>query len=78
MKLPENMYNKEEIKAIKEAKIEIDFSKEYTAEEFGDIEIKLKDACLCYGFTNCKPNDKCAMWERICDVFIEVTDELIP
>ena len=78
MKLPEDMYNEEELKAIKDAKIEIDFSKEYTAEELGDLEIRLKDACLDYGFTKCQPNKNCTMWERICDVFIEVTDKLIP
>ena len=77
MKLPENMYNSEELEAIKNAKIDLDFNKEYSSDEIGDITLKLQDACLDYGFTKCKPNDKCKMWERICDVFIDVTDKLL-
>ena len=77
MKLPEDMYNAEELEAIKNAKIDIDFNREYTEDEIADLEIALKNACLDYGFTKCKPNDKCKMWEKICDDFIDVTDKLL-
>ena len=76
MKLPEDLFDNEERDVIKSAKILIDFSKDYSVDEIGELEINLKDACLKYGFTKCKPNDKCKMWERICDHFIEVTDRL--
>ena len=52
-------------------------SKNYL-DEIGDLEIALKDACLQYGFTNCKPNQNCETWEKICDDFIETTDKLWP
>ena len=77
MKLPENLFNKEELEAIENAKIEIDFSKNYTEDEISELEIQLKDACLDYGFTKGNPNSKCKMWEKICDDFIEVTDNLL-
>lgn len=76
MKLPENLFSKEELEEIKNAKIIIDFEKEYNDEEISDMELALKDACLDYGFIKGKPTEKCEMWERICDHFIEITDKL--
>ena len=61
MKLPENLFNKEELEAIENAKIKIDFSKNYTEDEISKLEIQLKDACLDYGFTEGKPNSNCKM-----------------
>ncbi len=77
MKLPKDLFTEKELEAIRNVKIEIDFDKDYTDYEIGDLEFELKQACLDYGFTKCQPNENCAMWERICDHFIEVTDELL-
>lgn len=76
MKLPTNLFNEDELNEIKKAKVGIDFNKEYTDDEIADLEFELKQACLDYGFTKCKPNNKCQIWERICDIFIEETDKL--
>ncbi len=76
MKLPEDLFNEKEKGLLEKAKIEIDFNKDYSLDEIGELEIKLKDACLDYGFTNCIPNVSCKAWEKICDNFIDVTDKL--
>ena len=76
MKLPVDLFDKKELGLLKEAKIDVDFDKDYSLEELGDLEIELKDACLDYGFTDCKPNEKCDIWEKICDDFVAFTDSL--
>lgn len=63
-KLPFNLFNQEELEAIKKAGIKFDINKAYTDIELGELEIELKQACLDYGFTKCEPNEKCAMWEK--------------
>lgn len=78
MKIPKDLFDEKEKQLLKDAKIEINFNKDYTDYEIGDLEIALKDACLQYGFTNCKPNQNCETWEKICDDFIETTDKLWP
>ena len=75
--LPKDLFNQEELEAIKNAGIDFDINKAYTDCELGELEIELKQACLDYGFTKCEPNEKCAMWEKICDDFIDASDNLI-
>ena len=76
-RLPIDLFNQEELEAIKKAGIQFDINKAYTDDELADLEIELKQACLDYGFTKCEPNENCAMWEKICDDFIDVSDSLI-
>lgn len=77
-KLPFDLFNQEELEVIKKAGIKFDINKAYTDIELGDLEFELKQACLDYGFDKySNPNEKCAMWEKICDDFIEASDKCL-
>ncbi|MBR0101090.1 MAG: hypothetical protein IJP90_15455 [Treponema sp.] len=74
MKIPSKLFDKQQIDALGKIGIVFDFDKDYTDNEVVDIEDKLQDACLDYGFNGGEPNDKCAFWEKICDAFQDMMD----
>lgn len=77
-KLPLDLFNQEELEAIRNAGIEFDINKAYSSDELADLEFELKQACLDYGFDKySNPNEKCAIWEKICDDFIDASDKLL-
>ena len=74
MKIPNDLYYDKQLAALKKAGIVLDFEKDYTDSEIVDIEGKLQDACLDYGFENGVPNKDCAFWEKITDAFQDTMD----
>ncbi len=75
MKMPNDLFNKEQLEKLKGIGIEFDFNKDYSGDEIADIEEELEDAMLDYGFTDGNPNEHCKFWENIFDTFQDNVDK---
>ncbi len=76
MKINSKLFSAEQLTLLKSIGIIFKDGKDYSDDEVFDMEDRIEDALLEFGFTlNGEPTEVCDEWEDLFDKFREVTPE---